>query len=334
MSFLKLQIRAILAAVVLVASGLTLVLAISFRQAPDPSTVPSEIRAEEVDALVRRAVSDVERNDVEAAQRRIAEALRANPNHAKALLYAGQFARDRRDSAAALAMWNRIPDGAGQSAATARFLEASLRIELRQARAAERLLRRAIELNPRYVAAHERLLRLYVAQMRSDEIRSELAAIEQLRPLTLDELVLEIVADERVLSVEEGIAVTRGFVREDGDDVTSRLALAQYLSKDQPGEAKEVLTDFLATHAQNEQVRALLASLYIDEGDISAAKHLFEDRQPTDDSSTSMWLVFARLQEAAGDWNGAGEAYVEVLRRRANDGSVRYLAGQLLQRLG
>lgn len=320
-----------LAAVVLAASTLALTIALLSGGGTSDKASDPPIR---VEALMRRAVAEIERGDVEAGRRRIAEVLRAEPDHPKALLYQGQFARERGDLGAALASWRRVPDDAGRVAATARYLEAALQLELRQAVAAERLLRRASELNPAYLAPHERLLTVYVAQMRADDIRAELAEIEKLRPLTLDELALELVAEDRILDVEQGVVVTRGFVETDPGDIPSRTALARYLSEDRPVEATAVLTDVLAAKPDHEQARAFLAGLHLDRGDVPAAERLFDGHQPTKDSPAIAWLVFGRLREAADDWAAAGDAYVEAVRRRPNDGRARYWLGQVLERLG
>lgn len=284
---------------------------------------------------LRRATEDLKRGNLDGARKNLAVVLVQEPGHPEALVYWGEMERQSGDPDAAVAAWEKIPDSSGSSASKARYLMATLMLERHRARDAERLFRRSIDLGPRYLPPHEQLLNLFVMQMRADAIRAELSAIEKLRPLTVREMLLDVVADRRVLDAKRGSENVSPFVDADPADLHSRIALARYWTElSRTNEAIGLLDQPLPDLPEADEARALLAQLRAEAGDVPAARKLFDADPPGDESPAPVWFAFGRVLELSGDTASAAAAYAAAVRKRPTDGPICYRLGQMLQRLG
>lgn len=288
-----------------------------------------------VPELLGKAQSLLESGDNEQAGRVLELVLAQDPSNGMGLLFRGQVAMASGDSKAAFADWQRVPDSPPKIGGTARFLEATVLLQSGQSRVAEQRLRRATELNPQYVQPHERLLQLYVLQMRRQEILEQLQALQQLRSLTLQEMVLQLVAGERILEPAEGIRQTKPFVDADAADVHSRLALARYyLESGRDDDAKKMLQALLAEHPQNDQVRGLLAESLLQASQISQARAILLHRDPASTNSPELWKSIGKLALADGEVSRAAECFHRVIQDNPDDLTSCYRLGSLLARAG
>lgn len=288
-----------------------------------------------LEGLLARAERALDRNETAAALEILDAILEREPRHGMALLYRGQLIRDQGDPKAALADWRRVPDEPARIGGTARYLEATVLLELHRAREAERLLLRAAALHPTYLQPRERLLELYVAQLRRSDILRQLDQIAKLRPLTLNELVLQATAGERFRPVNEGASLMREFVARDPDDLTSAIALALYrMDADEHVEAADLLRELLGKHADDDRLRGLLAEALLNRRRAEEAHDVLAGRSLTSQSSVWLWRGFGRYWMAIEDWDRAAECFAHVIRLNPDDLGTHYRLGTVLQRAG
>lgn len=307
-------------------SGVALVMSIAWTLQPRPV---------DVTLLLAEAKSALESGDAARAGSALDAILKAEPTHGLALLYRGQMANSRDDLAKAMSDWSRIPDEPPQTGGTARYLEATIHLKLHQARAAEQKLLRSTELNPAYLQPHERLLELYVLQMRRREILEQLEAIRQLRRLSLQEMVLQLVAGQRIQTVENGIALTEQFVATDPDDIASWMALAQYyVDAERSDSGLEALRKVLANHPSDDGVRGLLAELLLRNAGTEEAQVLLSGHEPTAGSPAWLWKSVGELAVTRGDVERAVQCFRRVVEQNPDDLAARYRLGSLLARAG
>lgn len=289
----------------------------------------------DADRVLAEARLRLEHGDIQAAERLIGDVLRAESSNVLALIYRGQLAHQRGDWQQALRDFRQAAELPDELAAVARFHEATILLERARAREAEQQLLKAIAMNPRQLEAHERHLQLCVLHMRRDDILQRLAAIEQLRPLTLDELALRVVAGDPIIDYREAAGMLSAFLQADAHDVHSRLALARYeFQEKQPVKAIALLRAAPPPAAADPRVPALLAEMLAEQSQIDAARTLLEQSPLNEESPVAAWKAASKVAEQAGDAQRVVECLEQVVRRNPDDHTSVYQLGLALQRLG
>ncbi len=281
--------------------------------------------------LLQKAIRLADRGDREAAISLFDKVLQRNPSEGMALLYRGQLARDRGDTAAAAQFWGRVPDHPPQEAATARFLEGTLFLNAYRARQAEAAFRKAVELNPDYLQPHERLAMLHNMQLRASEMRRELEAIRRFRPWTLDELYGFIF----VTGIKEHIIErVEKFVEADPDDRYSHLALARYLLlDDRPAEAARVVQSVCAQNPGDGVLWACLAEARLGQFELAEAREALSRAAVGPNADVSVWRAHGFYSMAVGDWRQAAACLRRAVTLAPDDRTAVYKLGMALERL-
>ena len=292
------------------------------------------LRRAETDRLFQQAEAALKRGDPAAAE--LFEAvLSRDPAHPSALLYHGEFARERGNVDAALADWRKVDDESPVAAGTARYLEGTVLLERGRARDAERLFLRAGQLHPRYVQPHARLLELYAVQARRNDVRLEIDRIGALRPWTLDELIFRLVPPEEATTPDAGAALMRSYLAAEPDDVNSVMAAALYEIKAERHAAAAVLLEPWRAQLPNEpRIAALAADAALGSGDVEAARALLAQFPTAAGSPAALWRSHAHLAAAQADWTRAAACLSAVVQAEPEDAASLYRLGTVLRHLG
>jgi len=290
---------------------------------------------QDIDQLLGESAALMEQGEVARARHLLDSILRRDPTNATALLYRGELSREQGDLDGALADWGQVANQPRRFGSTARYLEATVFLELQRSRDAEEKLLRAIDLNPYYLQPHEQLLALYVLQRRREGILRQLSTLRNLRPLTLNELVLQLVANEPIETAEEAIPTLEAFVAADDEDIPSWTALARYYwDSGRHSEAVQSLEDALARHPQDDRIRGLLAEYVLNESGHQKASGVLAGHTPIPASPLWLWKSVGNVALATGDLELAAKCLWQVIRANPDDVTARYRMGILLQRLG
>lgn len=162
--------------------------------------------------------------------------------------------------------------GSHPAAAQARLWEGQLELRRQRARSAESSLLRALAIDPSLVEARGELVYLYGMQRRCDELSAQLAALAEVAPVTLDQMLLWCLIRSAPWHPQEVRQILVAFVQADPDDRASRLALAEaYGALGQHEDVKAVLKHLPAA---DPDARAILARIAHDRGDAAALESL------------------------------------------------------------
>jgi tetratricopeptide (TPR) repeat protein len=290
---------------------------------------------QETSRLMRRGIAAAARNDAVGAVALFDAVLAREPNHAQALLLRGQLARQAGDGEQAVRFWQRVPDHPAADGCKARYLAGAMEIERFHAREAERLLVRATELDPAYLPPRDLLVRLYVLQQRGGEIRRQLAAVRELRPWSLEELILNATAHEPAQTAAESLPQLEKFVAADPDDVFSRLARAKCrASEGRCDDAISSLRNELDRRPGATQISALLADLYLARDDLTAARSVLEAAPTAPPADISVLRSHGMYAAAVRDWERARLCLERAIRENPDDLASVYRLGLALEALG
>src|SRR5436190_2017967 len=285
--------------------------------------------------LLNNAIRLVDRGRTEKAIPLFDEVLRRDPANGTALLYRGQISRDSGDAAAAERFWNRVPDQPPREGGTARFLEGTLFLEAKRTRPAEAALLKAVALHPTFLPPHERLLKLYVAQLRTADIRRELNAIRQFRPWTLEELYEQLNITGEAANKVQTIPHFQEFVAADPDDVRSLVALGRYYNWDERHrEAAEVLQRALVLQPDDSAIRAYLAEAWLGQLNPGEAQRILQGVTLKSDALPCVWRSHGLYWFLAGDWPHALACLARAVELDPNDRSTVYKLGLAHERTG
>jgi tetratricopeptide (TPR) repeat protein len=276
----------------------------------------SASQAAEVAALLVEAERAMDTKAHRTARKLIQEVLSRDPENSKALLYQAAFLEQDGDLTKALEHVSRISDLPASFGATARYMEGKIHLQQNKIRLAEERFLHSLRLNPNYVPPAQELIQLYALQLRGDDLTSTLKRLREVRPLSVQQQAMILLAGREIVEQSLAIPTLTAFLAEDPTDVQSIIALARYrvLAGD-PGGALDALERHREVVRQHEESRALMAYLRVRNGK-RAGKEPFPVRQPLDETSPlDAWSLAANLASRAGDWKTTAEIN-EYLRFR------------------
>lgn len=268
-----------------------------------------------LDRLLVSAKAAIQSGDEQTATQTLDQLLSLAPNHGQALLYRGQLAFDQRDDEAAYEYFRRVPDSPPAMGCQARYAEGVLLVKQGYCRAGETLLQQAVSLDPSAVASRERLVELYLAQMRTGEVRKQLEAIRYVRPWTIDELVLYTIVGSQPGDRQGGPAQIAQFLKTVPDDPPLQLALARYRLMDgRQSEAIELATPLLNTVTYSAQAAALIADSQMEQHDFASAAHTIGQLAYNSEPHAAAFRSCGRLAIECQDWQTAVKCYARAAR--------------------
>jgi tetratricopeptide (TPR) repeat protein len=180
-----------------------------------------------------------------------------------------EMARDKVEPA--LADLNSVPDGHPMGP-QARLIAGQLELRRFHLRVAETYLKRALALNPKLAQARKELVYIYGMQMRRADLAVQFRALDELLPLTYDQVLLWCMTRGSIWPPLKHSEDLKQYLEADPDDRATRLALA--LNHEQGGlvdKAEQLLKPLPDSDAD---ARALRARIALDRGDTEAVVRL------------------------------------------------------------
>ena len=225
------------------------------------------------------------------------EILTLDPDHADALLLR---ASKTEDPVAAIGFLERVKNGDAEKIAKARFFMGDLYLNQRDSRRAEAAFRGALLAFPGQTDAQHRLVSLFALLRRPEDVRDQLTAIREVRPLTLEELALWVTCENRFTSFEEARSLLEGFVATHPDDMNSLRAHSIYL--DEESKSPEAIQQLQsAANIKNPGLAFLLARLLLREKRANEAIKVLASVDPADARSGDDWETLAIAASTVGD---------------------------------
>lgn len=262
-------------------------------------------------------------------------ALRIDPGNSAALLERGRHAFDAGETELALRMWRRVPDEPFRSGGTARFLEGVQHLALSDAEQAEVLFLKSASLHPTFAQPRERLIQLYLVQRRFREVREQLAALRSARALSFDEMLLSLASVNEESMPPEGLPLLEQFVRQNADDLPSRVALAEsYAMLDRRAEADTLLRKAVERHPSSFGVNLARAKLLLRQGDLAGARRLLEQQLSSGSEDLEVARFEGLLAFEEGDWPRAALCFSKAVLAASLDRGLSYKLALSLERSG
>lgn len=253
-------------------------------------------------ALLAQAVVLVDAKKLDEARELLETILARESDNLTARLYLGQVEWDGNQHQKAFEQWSRIPDDPPETGAMARYLEGAARLARNEAREAESRLVKAHTLDPQSKGSIEKLLEIYALQLRPDETRDVLDELRLLRPLTLQELAMELLAGTPVYGIDRHQAKLESFIQTDSNDLQSHLGLVRLkLSQGHAAEAHEILDNAPGDLTMAPNAVALLVDVHLQRGRFHQAAQLLNSTQLSADSGALSWKNYGLILAESGD---------------------------------
>lgn len=292
------------------------------------------IRAE-VAELLQRAEQNLDADRVAAARKNYESVLQLSSAEPVAVLFLAGYLQQEGQPEQARAMLSRLGPVSDQLQATADFLLGGLELSAGRAVACERLLLSAHRLNPGYGAPLRDLARLYALQMRSADQLRMLQLLEQIRPLTREELALRLLAGRPTTETARAAAQLRSYLMTDPADRGSLLGLLRTLRQDQ---SEQVVLAELDRHgkleADSAALQALRGILQLQRGAEQVSSAYAERLVVNASAEDEVWELAARVAERAGDWEQLRSASGWLVQRQPWQPSWRHFLALACERLG
>lgn len=294
-------------------------------------------RAAEVDGLVTQAESRAAAGAAVEARRLIRSALQLDPAHVRARLYHAMFLHEDGETAQATSLLAEIPDSAGPSGATARYLEGRILLDQHLARQAEARFQKSLQINPRYAAPYKELARLYALQLRPRETVATLQRLRQLRSLTVEQQATWLLAGRPVVDADQARPLLDSWLQADPQDHASLAALVKYdLDAQDTAAAARRLSAVPGPTGrlpQEPELAGLLGMVRLRQGDLSGAAAALSAEPLTDDAPLVLWDLRGRLAQTLQDWTTARAVYGYLSVLLPCDISLQHALATALERL-
>ncbi len=203
-----------------------------------------------------------------------------------------------------------------------------LEIERDRARPAEAALLQAFALNPMLADARRDLINLYTLESRWSEIGVQFRALASMNSLSFDELYLWTLGRRLDVGPADLAAKLEPMLRNDPEDRSIRLALAENLRR--LGRLDEAEKTVAPLPIDDPEVRAARARLALDRGAVDAARNLLDAGPP---DQPALARLRGRLSLAEGDGN-AVRHYRAALTGDPDDRDTLFGLGQALRLAG
>mgnify|MGYP003346257923 CR=1 FL=1 len=227
--------------------GLLMLIAWSVRWRQNSERGVEAVRQQVVE-LLQRAEQNLNAGRTAAARKNYETVLELNPAEPVALLFMAGYLQQEGHSDDARALLARLGPVSDQLQATADFLLGGLELQSGRAVVGEQLLLSAHQRNSRYAAPLRDLARLYALQMRATEQNQMLLLLEQIRPLTKEELAMRLLAGRPITETKQATEQLRGYLQQAPEDRASLLGLLRTLRLDQS--PQQVLAELEVTAAR------------------------------------------------------------------------------------
>ncbi len=282
--------------------GLLMLIAWSVRWRQNSERGVEAVRQQVVE-LLQRAEQNLNAGRTAAARKNYETVLELNPAEPVALLFMAGYLQQEGHSDDARALLARLGPVSDQLQATADFLLGGLELQSGRAVIGEQLLLSAHHRNSRYAAPLRDLARLYALQMRATEQNQMLLLLEQIRPLTKEELAMRLLAGRPITETKQATEQLRGYLQQAPEDRASLLGLLRTLRLDQS--PQQVLAE-LDRHAELERssaaLQALRAILQLQSGADQVTSRYVRQLDVGQSADEEVWELAVRMAERSGDW--------------------------------
>ncbi|MDX1970790.1 MAG: FG-GAP-like repeat-containing protein, partial [Planctomycetaceae bacterium] len=285
--------------------------------------------------LLTSAKTALNANQTEPAVTLLDQLLDRQPDHAEALLFRAQLARDAGDDALALTLVRRIPPTPGSLAGTGKYLEASLLLAQGDCREAERCCRTAIEWHPNYRQPRVALVELLLTQLRGAEAREQLQDWRKRQRWTLTQYVQHQLALSELARPADSRPTLRKFLTYQPDNRRCLLALVRdELTAGEFSQAINRLQAVLQDRADDEELQGLLTEAFVRAGTLDRAASSPGAELPSRPAPVARWRGVALLADAESNWPTAAAAWWHVVHLSPDDRHASYRLAIALERLG
>lgn len=290
---------------------------------------------DEVAELLQRAEQNLDAGRAAAAMKNYETVLQLSPAEPVAVLFLAGYLQQEGQPEQAWAMLSRLGPVSDQLQATADFLRGGLELSAGRTVAGEKLLLSAHRLNPGYAAPLRDLSRLYALQMRSADQVRVLQLLEQIRPLTREELAQRLLVGRPVTETTQATAKLRSCLATDPGDSGSLLGLLRTLRQDQ---SEQVVLAELDRHgkleADSAALQALRGILQLQQGAEQVSSAYAERLAVNGSAEDEVWELAVRVAERAGDWEQLRSAAGWLVQRQPWQPTWRHFLALGCERLG
>lgn len=285
--------------------------------------------------LLQAAETAIQENHLDEARQKLDECLQFDPENALAKVYRGQLFREAGDIDSARQMWQSISTHDDKTLALAEYLQGTVAMELGEVAASRDRFLEANRLDPTHLAARARLVEVYRMLRKSKELLSVLNELANLRPLTLQELVLRTVPQRSGYPPDESIRTLKLALRTSPNDQDLHFALSESLrEKSAFQEAIESLQAIENSVLQDHALRSQLILAHLEAGNLQTAMQLCETVPATVSGDHHLTAACGQVAYAAGLWSHAARALRDVVRDDVNHRLHCFQLGRSLERLG
>lgn len=285
--------------------------------------------------LLTSAKTALNANQTEPAVALLDQLLDRQPDHAEALLFRAQLARDAGDDPLALTLVRRIPQTPGPPAGTGKYLEGSLLLAQGDCRGAERCFRTAIEWHPNYRQPRVALVELLLTQLRGTEAREQLWDWRKRQRWTLTQYVQHQLALSDLARPADSRPTLRKYLTYQPDDRGCLLALIRdELTAGEFSLAINRLQAVLQDRSDDEELQGLLTEALVRAGTLDRAASSPGAALPSRPAPVARWRGAALLADAKSDWPTAAAAWWHVAQLSPDDRHASYRLAIALERLG
>lgn len=283
--------------------------------------------------LIREAAIALALGDHSTARRCAEELLQRCPDHAAALVLAGEAAAKAGNDAEAVAFFLRVSPDFPAEYFHAQFNAGARLIVLSRASEAEACLRRALELDPHHEQANLKLAILLQMQGRTWEAlpfgrnliragrcgRDELLMVGGIDGLMIDEPHF---IDQCLKTVPEDPVVLLG---------RGRLAL---LRRDDAAQAESIFRRILEVHPNQVEAIARLGEVLLEKPDPEPFLQWNATMAPRAETHPRTWYARGQWAKRNGQPRAAVRCFIEALRLHPNHASSNFQVSQVLIGLG
>ncbi len=288
----------------------------------------------EIKSLLTLAQKARDKGDTKKAAQWYAEVTALTSKHPEAFEFLALHELDQQNWKQAEHYASFLSESEPRYKAVGRYVEGRIRLQNNLTTEAEEKFREATSLDPSASPAGRDLAVLLAMQFRETDLRRLLAELQKTRGLSLDELVMRLLAGREIIGREQALPALQKYVETNAADSHSRIAVARYLVlSGATKEAISVLSERNEGDSQTELLRrCLMAETSQPKSDETATepqKHTLTSEDPVE-----AWLLAARQAGDQGYWEHAAEIYRYLAVQHPYSTAIRHLFAVSLDRSG
>ncbi|MFO0978747.1 MAG: FG-GAP-like repeat-containing protein [Planctomycetaceae bacterium] len=287
----------------------------------------------EIQSLLTLAQKAKDKGDPKKAAQWYAEVAALTSQHPEAFEFLALYELDQENWKQAEHYASFLSESEPRYKAVGRYVEGRIKLQNNSAAEAEEKFREATSLDPSASPAGRDLAVLLAMQFRETDLRKLLAELQKTRGLSLDELVMRLLAGREIIGREQALPAVQNYLRTNSADTHSRLAVARYLVLS--GATEEAIS-VLGQRNENDSQSELLRQCLLAE---SSQRKIEGAREPQKQTLTSedpveAWLLAARQASEEGNWGQAAEIYRYLAGQHPYSTAIRHLFAVSLDRIG